>query len=134
MRNAATPMTGGMSWPPREDADSIAAAVAGGMPAPIMAGMVAEPMVIAFAAPLPLTVPTHIDPTTADCGNACGERMATRLVARNSDSIQPNPLSTLSISKNAPITVIAICGRLQNTPVAVSTLIAVTTRPQLKPD
>ena len=59
------------------------------MPAPIMAGMVAEPMVIAFAAPLPLTVPTHIEPTTADCGSACAERAATRLVARSSDSMQP---------------------------------------------
>ena len=55
------------------------------MPAPIMAGMVAEPMVMAFAAPLPLTVPTHIEPTTADCGSACAERTATRLVARSSD-------------------------------------------------
>ena len=69
--------------------NSIAAAVARGMPAPIMAGMVADPMVIAFAAPLPLMVPTHIEPTTADCGSACGERAATRLVARKSDSMQP---------------------------------------------
>ena len=87
------------------------------MPAPIMAGIVAEPIVMALAAPLPLTVPTHIDPTTADCGNACAERTATRLVARKSDSMQPNPLSTLSTSRNAPITVSAICGKLENTPV-----------------
>src|SRR5436190_5675814 len=127
-------MTGGISWPPSDDADSIAAAVAGGMPAPIMAGMVAEPMVMALAAPLPLTVPTHIEPITADCGNACGERTATRLVARSNDSMQPNPLSTLSTSRNAPITVSAICGRLENTPVDVSTLMAVTRRRQLKPE
>src|ERR687891_123970 len=84
-------MTGGISWPPSEDADSIAAAVARGMPAPTMAGMVAEPMVMALAAPLPLTVPTHIEPTTADCGSACAERTATRLVApwqREFDPIQ----------------------------------------------
>ncbi len=67
----------------------MAAAVARGIPAPIMAGMVAEPMVMALAAPLPLTVPTHIDPITADCGSACGERTATRLVARSSKSMQP---------------------------------------------
>src|SRR5438094_6868169 len=79
-------MTGGINCPPSEDADSIAAAVAGGMPAPIMEGMVAEPMVIAFAAPLPLTVPTHIEPTTADCGSACADRMATRFVARSNES------------------------------------------------
>src|SRR5262244_1395851 len=98
-------MTGGISWPPSDDADSMAAAAARGMPAPIMAGMVADPMVMALAAPLPLTVPTHIEPITADCGNACGERMATRLVARSSDSIQPNPLRVLSTSRNAPMTV-----------------------------
>src|SRR5207248_1564830 len=117
-----------------EEADSMAAAVAGGIPAPIIAGMVAEPMVMAFAAPLPLTVPTHIEPITADCGSACGERIANRFVARKSDPMQPNPLSTLSTSRNAPITVKAICGRLENTPVVVSTLIAVTTRRQLKPE
>src|SRR5262245_3973236 len=126
-------MTGGISCPPSEDADSMAAAVAGGMPAPIMEGMVAEPIVIAFAAPLPLTVPTHIEPTTADCGSACAERTATRLVARSNDSIQPKPLSTLSTSRNEPTMVKAICGRLENTPVVVSTLMAVTTRHQLKP-
>src|SRR6266581_429506 len=96
-------MTGGINWPPSEEADSIAAAVAGGMPAPIMAGMVAEPMVMALAAPLPLTVPTHIEPTTADWGSACAERMATRFVARSSDSMQPKPLSVLRTSRNAPI-------------------------------
>ena len=83
------PITGGISWPPSEEAFSIAAAVAGGMPAPIIAGMVAEPTVMEFAAPEPLTVPTHIEPITADCGIACGERMATRLVARSSESMQP---------------------------------------------
>src|SRR5262245_49997620 len=126
-------MTGGISWPPSEDADSIAAAVAGGMPAPIIAGMVAEPMVMALAAPLPLTVPTHIEPTTADCGSACGERIATRLVARRSDSMHPKPLSALRTSRNAAITVSAICGKLENTPVDVSTLMAVPTRHQLRP-
>ena len=90
-------------------------------------------MVMALAAPLPLTVPTHIEPITADCGSACGERIATRLVARSSDSMQPKPLSMLSTSRNAPITVSAICGRLENTPVVVSTLMAVTTRHQLRP-
>src|SRR5262245_10282848 len=133
MRKADTPMTGGISWPPSDDADSMAAAAARGMPAPIMAGMVADPMVIALAAPLPLTVPSHIEPITADCGNACGERMATRLVARSSDSMQPKPLSTLSPSTNEPITVSAIWGRLEYTPVVVSTLMAAMTRLQLNP-
>ena len=111
----------------------MAAAVARGMPAPIMAGMVAEPMVIALAAPLPLTVPTHIEPTTADCGSACGERKATRLVARSRESMQPYPVSTLSTSRNDPMVVSAICGRLEKTPVVFSTLMAVTTRFQLNP-
>ena len=68
------PMTGGINCPPSEEAVSMAAAVTRGMPAPIMAGMVAEPTVMALAAPLPLTVPTAIEPSTADCGSACGER------------------------------------------------------------
>src|SRR5262249_61432604 len=101
----ARPRTAGLAGRRGEEAASIAAGVGGGMPAPTMAGMVAEPMVMAFAAPLPLTVPTHIEPTTADCGSACGERIATRLVARSSDSMQPNPDSALSTSRNAPTTV-----------------------------
>ena len=127
------PITGGINWPPSEEADSIAAAVARGIPAPIMAGMVAEPIVMALAAPLPLTVPTHMEPTTADCGSACGERMATRLVARSSDSMQPYPRSALSTSKNEPITVSASCGREENTPVVISTLMAVMIRDQSRP-
>ena len=79
-----------------DEAFSIAAAVAGGRPALIIAGMVAEPTVIELAAPLPLTVPIAIEPTTADCGIACAERIATRLVARSSESTQPKPRSSES--------------------------------------
>ncbi|MNC93361.1 hypothetical protein D3C83_99720 [compost metagenome] len=60
------PMTGGINWPPSEEAVSIPAATGRGMPAPIIAGIVADPTVIALAAPLPLTVPTAIEPSTAD--------------------------------------------------------------------
>ena len=35
-----------------------------------MAGMVAEPTVIALAEPEPLTVPIAMEPITADCGMA----------------------------------------------------------------
>src|SRR5262249_61656190 len=101
----APPWTGGINRPRRGEAVSSAGGVAGGRRAQIMAGIVAEPIVIALAAPLPLMVPTHIEPTTADCGSACGERIATRLVARSSDSMQPNPDSALSTSRNAPTTV-----------------------------
>ena len=127
------PMTGGISWPPIEEAFSIAAAVAGGRPAWIMAGIVAEPTVMELAAPEPLIVPIAIEPSTADCGMACGERMATRLVARSSESMQPKPRSRLSTSRNEPITVSAICGRLEKMPVSISTLLAVMTRAQDTP-
>ena len=127
------PITGGISCPPSEDADSIAAAVAGGMPEAIIAGIVAEPMVIALAAPEPLTMPTHIEPTTADCGIACGERKATRLVARNSNSMQPNPRNRLRTSRNEPTVVSAICGRREKMPVETSTLLAVMMRVQSRP-
>ena len=133
IRKADIPITGGINCPPSEDADSIAAAVAGGMPAPIMEGMVAEPMVIAFAAPLPLTVPTHIEPTTADCGSACADRMATRLVARSNESMQPKPLNRLSTNRKEPTVVSAICGKLEKMPVAISMLMALRTRSQLRP-
>jgi hypothetical protein len=95
--------------------------------------MVAEPMVIAFAAPLPLTVPTHMEPITADCGSACADRMATRFVARRSESMQPKPVNRLSTKRNEPTVVSAICGRLEKMPVAISMLIALTTRSQLRP-
>src|SRR5690242_9603576 len=127
------PITGGISWPPIEEAVSIAAAVGGGNPAWIMAGMVAEPTVIELAAPEPDTVPIAIEPTTADCGIACGERMATRLVARNSDSTQPKPRNRLSTRRNEPITVSAICGRREKMPVSISTLLAATTRSHDRP-
>ena len=70
------PMMGGISCPPSDDAVSMEAATTRGMPAPIMAGMVAEPVVMAFAALLPLTEATARDPSTADCGSACGDRTA----------------------------------------------------------
>ena len=63
-------MIGGMSWPPSEAAVSIDAALERGMPARINAGMVADPVVTALAAPLPLTEATPNEPMTAVCGNA----------------------------------------------------------------
>src|SRR5688572_5053622 len=107
------PMTGGINCPPSEDAVSIAAAVVRGMPAPIMAGIVAEPTVMALAAPLPLTVPTAIEPKTADCGRACGERAATRLEALRIDSMHPNARITARTRMNEPIRVRASCVRLE---------------------
>jgi hypothetical protein len=47
-----------------------------------LAGVLAEPMVMALAAPLPLTVPMHIEPTTADSGKACAERINARGAGR----------------------------------------------------
>ena len=99
----------------------------------IIAGIVAEPIVIALAAPLPLTMPTHMEPTTADCGMACAERNATRFVARSSDSMQPKPRNRLSTRRNEPTVVRAICGRREKMPVATSTLFAVTRRSQESP-
>ena len=99
----------------------------------IIAGIVAEPIVMALAAPEPLTMPTHIEPTTADCGIACGERNATRLVARSSDWMQPKPRSRLKTSRNEPTVVSATCGRREKIPVDTSTLLAVMSRSQVMP-
>jgi hypothetical protein len=104
------PITGGISWPPSEADASIAAACSRGMPAPIMAGIVTEPMVAALAAPLPLTVPTAQEPNTADCGSACEERAAMRFAVTRIESTAPNARSRLSTSRNEPISVSASCG------------------------
>ncbi|MNC84739.1 hypothetical protein D3C83_03040 [compost metagenome] len=113
MRKAEIPMTGGISCPPSEEAVSMAAATTRGMPAPIMAGIVAEPTVMALAAPLPLTVPTAIEPTTADCGRACAERTAICLEPLRMDSTQPNARSAERTRMNEPISVSASCERLE---------------------
>jgi hypothetical protein len=133
IRNAEMPMTGGINCPPSEEAVSMAAAVTRGMPAPIIAGIVAEPTVMAFAAPLPLTVPTAMEPSTADCGSACGDRAAMRVEALSMDSTQPKARSALKTRMNEPISVSASCGRLEKTPVAISTLMAVPTRSHERP-
>ena len=111
----------------------MAAATDRGMPAPIIAGMVAEPTVMALAAPLPLTVPTAIEPSTADCGRACGERTAICLEAFRIESTQPKARSAARTRMNEPISVSASCGRLEKTPVDVSTLIALAMRSQVSP-
>ncbi len=127
------PMIGGISCPPSDDAVSMAAAVTRGMPAPIMAGMVAEPVVMAFAALLPLTAATAIEPSTADCGSACGERTAINEAPLKIESTQPKARSVARTRMNEPISVSASCGRLEKIPVDVSTLIEVTIRSQLSP-
>ena len=71
MRKAEIPMIGGMSCPPSDAEVSTDAASSRFIPAPIRAGMVADPVVTALAAPpLPLTAATPIEPTTAACGRA----------------------------------------------------------------
>ncbi len=127
------PITGGINCPPIDEEFSMAAAVAGGSPALIIAGIVAEPTVMELAAPDPLTVPIAMEPITADCGIACGERSAIRLVMRSSESTQPKPRSRLRTSRNEPITVSAICWRRAKMPVSISTLLAAITRSQERP-
>ena len=70
MRKAEIPMMGGMSCPPSDADVSTDAASSRFIPALIRAGMVAEPVVTALAAPLPLTAATPMEPTTAACGRA----------------------------------------------------------------
>ena len=47
--------------------------------------------------------------------------------------MQPKARSTLSTRRNEPISVSASWGSSENTPVVISTLIALTTRVQLRP-
>src|SRR5512139_3014693 len=126
MRKAAIPMTGGMSCPPREAEVSMAAAFIRGIFAAIIAGMVADPMVMALAAPLPLTVPTPIDPRTAACGRAWADLLARREAVLMIDSTQPKARRALKTRRKDPIRVRASWGRREKTPVAISTLIELT--------
>jgi hypothetical protein len=115
-------MTGGMSWPPREAEHSMAAACTRGIPLAIMAGIVAEPMVMALAAPLPLTVATPMDPTTAACGSAWADLSASCFAVLTMEFTQPKALKTLRTSRKDPIWVRASWGSREKTPVAISTL------------
>src|SRR5919106_5512436 len=133
MRNAEIPRTGGMRWPPSDEAVSMAAAPGRDRPDAIIAGIVAEPVVAALAAPLPLMAATPKEPSTADWGSACGDRAAMRDAARRIESTAPNARSMLRTRRNEPISVRASWGRRENTPVVVSTVIAVTTRDQSRP-
>ena len=65
MMKAAAPITGGMSWPPVEPTDSIAAARYGVKPDLIMAGMVTMPTASTFDTALPEIMPNSAEPTTA---------------------------------------------------------------------
>ena len=61
MRNAAIPITGGISWPPVDETASIAAASCGRNPAFFMSGIVTTPVVTTLATTLPEMVPNNED-------------------------------------------------------------------------
>ena len=60
-----------------------------GNPEPIIAGIVAEPVVMALAALLPLTAATLMEPSTAACGRAWGESPAILEATFRIESTQP---------------------------------------------
>jgi hypothetical protein len=74
-----------------------------------------------------------MEPTTAACGNSCGERTASRDAALRIESIAPKPRRTASTRMNEPMSVSASCGRRSKIPVVVSRLIDVTTRRHDRP-
>ncbi|MNF67686.1 hypothetical protein D3C84_495080 [compost metagenome] len=63
IRKAAAPMTGGISWPPVDDAASTAAACSELIPDFFIAGMVNMPITAALAVALPLTEPNRVEET-----------------------------------------------------------------------
>ena len=65
MMKAEAPMTGGISWPPVEPTDSMAAARCGVKPERIMVGMVTMPTASTLLTALPEIMPNSPDPTTA---------------------------------------------------------------------
>ena len=90
-------------------------------------------MVTALAAPLPLIVATPSEPSTADCGRACGERVAIcddpfedQIDAAEGAQHAQHQEERADQRQRA-------LGKLENTPVTISTLIALTTRVQLRP-
>ncbi len=65
MRNAAAPITGGISWPPVDPTASIAAASCAGKPERFMSGIVTTPTAETLATALPEIMPKNAEPTTA---------------------------------------------------------------------
>ena len=65
MTKAATPITGGINWPPVEAIASVAAARSGGTPDFTIKGIVNTPTAATLATALPVIVPIRLDPTTA---------------------------------------------------------------------
>ena len=77
IRNAATPMIGGISVPPVEATASVAAAKSGLNPWRFIKGMVKIPVVVAFATGEPLIEPNSaLAPTAASAGPARVRRVA----------------------------------------------------------
>ncbi len=65
MMKAATPITGGMIWPPVEATASIAAATWGRYPVRFISGMVTDPVITTFDTAVPEMDPNRLEATTA---------------------------------------------------------------------
>ena len=65
IRNAAAPMTGGVSWPLVEEATSIAPAFSGWKPVRFISGIVKVPVVTTLAIDEPEYKPDKAEATTA---------------------------------------------------------------------
>lgn len=74
-----------------------------------------------------------MDPNTAARGSACAESVAIREASVKSESTRPNGRSALRTRRNGPMTVRASWGRLEKTPVGISTLIGPSTLVHSRP-
>ncbi len=98
---------GGINFPPMEEAVSMVAALSLEIPAWIILGIVAEPVVAAFAAPLPLTVATPMEPSTALWGSMYRDLAPILLAPLSRESIHPKACRTLNTRIKEPISVSA---------------------------
>ena len=97
------PISGGLSWPPSEEAVSTAAAVTRGKPAFISAGMLAEAVVAAFGG---TGAGNRRHPEGADDGGLWQESrrgMARREEPCRMESMHPKARNTASTRMNEPI-------------------------------
>ncbi len=110
MRNAAAPITGGMSWPPFEATASIAAARCAGYPARFIIGIVMAPSTTTLATALPDTVPNRVEETTATLAEPPRKRpIATS--ARSVRNRSPPTADSARPKKTKATTMLAVTAR-----------------------
>ena len=108
MMKAAMPMTGGISWPPVEATDSMAAASCGLKPRRFIMGMVTTPVVTTLATTLPDIVPKSEEPRIAILAGPPRYRPISAMEMSVKNAEPPDLKRTLPKNTNVTTTVVMI--------------------------